>query len=104
MPPFLHDRDVAPPKPAAHRRRRQRRSIRRAAVGPLRPGRIFRRRHRLYDIRRAMKPYHLGECDWLLYRRTFNPYDPTSFKSKAYARGFADSKRAKPKPTWRPIP
>ena len=51
-----------------------------------------------------MKPYNLGDCDWLLYRQRFNPYHPKTFKSKAYERGFEDSKRSMPKPSWGPIP
>lgn len=47
-----------------------------------------------------MQPVHLGEADWLLYRRKFNPYRPGSFKALAYHRGYAACKRAIPKPDW----
>ncbi len=51
-----------------------------------------------------MKPFHLGECDWLLYRSRFNPYRPKSFKGQAYERGFLACKAGYPKPSWKPIP
>ncbi len=50
-----------------------------------------------------MKPVHLGEADWLLYRHRFNPYRPGSWKAQAYERGFAASKEAMPKPDWNPL-
>ena len=102
--PLHRDQGERLPKPAEHSRRRRRRIPRRGTVGPVRPGRFFRCRHQIDGIRRDMKPYDLGDCDWLLYRRPFNPYHRKTFKSKAYERGFADSKRSMPKPTWRPIP
>ncbi len=51
-----------------------------------------------------MPPLHLGECDWLLYRRDFNPYRPKTYRFAAYARGFAACKADNPKPRWSPIP
>jgi len=50
-----------------------------------------------------MLPIHLGEADWLLYRRRFDPYRPGSYKSAAYLRGFAACKAAMPKPGWCPL-
>ena len=92
-------------KPDDRRRfHRRRKTHRRLRVGPIRPGRFFRPRRKLLDIRLDMKPFHLGECDWLLYRRQFNPYRTHTWNSHRYARGFAASKADSPKPNWDPIP
>ncbi len=102
--PLHHDQDARLPKPAAHRRRRRRHTKRRGAVGPQRPGRFFRPRLKLRAARLALKPFHLGEVDWLLYRREFNPYRRRTWNAKNYARGFAACKLDMPKPAWDPRP
>ncbi|KKM91769.1 hypothetical protein LCGC14_1225130 [marine sediment metagenome] len=89
--------------PARRRRRRRRDPESLLRVGPLRPGRFFKLRRKLNWIRRDMRPVHLGEADWLLYRRRFNPYRPRSYKAAAYERGFLASKKIFPKPDWSPL-
>ena len=84
--------------------RRRRKTHRKFRVGPVRPGRFFRPRRKLRDIRLELAPFHLGECDWLLYRHQFNPYRTGTWNAHRYARGFAACKAATPKPSWRPIP
>ena len=86
------------------RRRRHRPSLLSQRCGPVRPGRFFRQRKSIVWIRLEMKPADLGDADWLLYRRRFNPYHPSTFKYAAYERGFVASKILTPKPNWNPIP
>ena len=102
--PSLLPAQGVPLRPSQTKRPRRRRHGRRSRLaGPKRPGRFFRKLHRLDFLRRAMLPVHLGEADWLLYRRRFDPYRPGSYKSAAYLRGFAACKAAMPKPGWCPL-
>ena len=84
-------------------RRRRRLSHTRRPFPKLRPGRFFRKLKRLVWIRESMQPVHLGESDWLLYRRRFNPYRNGSYKAQAYERGFLASKKMFPRPGWSPL-
>lgn len=68
-----------------------------------RPGRFFRRNCRLDIIRLDMDPRHLGEADWLLYRRPFNPYKKRLRAHQAYNAGFNQAKRNNPQPDWPPV-
>ncbi len=86
--------------PTRYRRRRHRRSTARRHVGPVRPGRFFKVLRHLHWLRLDIKPLYLGEADWILYRRRFNPYRAGSYKAIAYERGFVASKAALPKPSW----
>lgn len=89
--------------PALSTRRRRFAAHRRKACGPVRPGRFFKLRRTLDWHRRAMRPVHLGEADWLLYRRRFNPYRIFTYKHAAYERGFAACKNSFPNPDWPPL-
>lgn len=51
-----------------------------------------------------MRPFDLGECDWLLYRRRSNPYKPQSARWRAYEHGYLGCKADWPNPAWEPIP
>lgn len=51
-----------------------------------------------------MKPFHLGECDWLLYRRRFNHFHPKTRNFAAYERGYASCRSDIPKPAWKALP
>lgn len=85
------------------RRRRHTRKPESLPCGPVRPGRFFRPRRDLVWLRLDMRPAHLGDADWLLYRRRFNPYHKSSFKHAAYERGFVASKILSPCPNWPPL-
>ena len=89
--------------PARAQRRRRRFTVGRPRVGPVRPGRFFKLRRKIDWIRRDMKPVHLGESDWLLYRRRFNPYRRGTYKCAAYERGFIACKKMFPSPDWSPL-
>jgi len=89
--------------PAASSRSRRRRSRRSSPGKRSLPGRFFRPSGKYKRLRLQMLPVHLGECDWLLYRRSFNPYRIKTRKGQAYSRGFAACKAAFPKPTWSPL-
>ncbi len=92
-----------PNSPGTRRKRRRTRPCHPHRIGPARPGRFFHpNRHHAW-LRLDMKPVHLGEADWLLYRRRFNPYPRSSYKHAAYQRGFITSKRMFPKPDWSPL-
>lgn len=93
------------PTPPAARSRRSRPAYPRSAqkAKRLRPGRFFHTDQKLAWYRRDMNPAHLGDADWLLYRRRFNPHRPGSYKSKAYIRGFEACKREIPRPNWPPL-
>lgn len=85
------------------RPRSKRHTTRRPTCGPRCPGRFFKLRRKLHFIRLEMKPVHLGEADWILYRREFNPYRSASYKAAAYERGFAACKKSLPRPSTDPI-
>lgn len=88
-------------------RRKRRRSPRHGPRFPgcalYRPGRFFRRNRLLDMIRLDMNPRHLGEADWMLYRRPFNPYRKRLRAHQAYNAGFRMAKRENPKPNRPPI-
>ena len=84
-------------------RRRKRRTRCPRRIGPQRPGRFFRPRPRLISQRASLSPFHLGETDWLLYRRRQDPFRPDSFKSHAYIRGFNTCRQDNPRPPWSPL-
>ena len=65
-----------------------------------RPGRFFKRDKRLHAIRLAFGAFHLGEADWLLYRRRACPFGARTWNHRNYLRGFAASKAAVPRPAW----
>lgn len=93
--------------PHDQRRRRRPRRLRRVRFPKCalhRPGRFFRPRRALIWTRLEMKPRHLGESDWLLYRRRHNPYKSRTWKARRYEQGFADAKSDLPNPPWSPIP
>lgn len=85
-------------------RRKRRRSPKHGPRFPrcalYRPGRFFRTNRRLEMYRLDMNPRHLGEADWMLYRRPFNPYRKRLRAHSAYNAGYRIAKREIPKPNW----
>ncbi len=96
-------RDTLDPVLLPARRRHHKKPPLKRKCGPLRPGRFFRQRKAIVWLRLEMKPADLGDADWLLYRRRFNPYRRSSYKFAAYERGFVSSKQLTPKPNWPPL-
>lgn len=85
-------------------RRKRRRSPKHGPRFPrcalYRPGRFFRTNRHLEMYRLDMNPRHLGEADWMLYRRPFNPYRKRLRAHWAYNAGYRIAKREIPKPDW----